>query len=289
MSVFTIDDLATLPRPEIIETLDFEALLSTRKTVFVQRSVVHDFDYTVVDLETDPAVIQLEESAYREMVLRARGNDIARAAYLYYAKGSEVDHLGAFYDVIRLPGESDDRLKGRIILAVQGRSTGGTEPRYRFVAVSASLRVADAVVYTVGTSPVIHIAVFATDNNGVADAELLALVTAAVTDPEVRMVNDTIVVESAVVVVQPVVANITLLPSTPETLLATLAAALPGQWIAESGLGRDLTHDWLKSKLMVAGAVYSVTIVTPASAVIVPPYQATRIGTVTLNLIGRAY
>lgn len=283
-----LSDLAGLARPEIIETIDYEALLGARKQEIVARAASFGFSYDVVGLETDPGIILLQESAYREVILRARGNDIARAAYLYYARGSEVDHLGAFYDTMRMVGESDERYKVRIILGVQGRSTGGTAPRYRYVAMSASLRVADAFVYPDALGPNVNIAVFATDNNGVADTDLLAAVRAAVTADAVRMVNDRIVVRSAVVTVVPVTADIWLLPNTDETVVAALAAGLPALWAAQGGLGRDLTQSWLTARLMSDG-VQRVAITGPAADIVMQPFEAVRIGQVTLTLRGRSF
>lgn len=285
----SFDDVALLPLPTVIEEVAFEDILADRKADFLVRAPVHGFNYDLVNMESSPPVILLEESAYRETVLRARGNYIARQHYLYFATGSAVDHFALFYDVVRLPDESDDRLKQRIILAIRGRSTGGTAPRYAFVAMSVSLRVADVFVYRDGTDPTVHIAVFSTDPGGVADAGLLAQVRAAVNDPAVVMVNDTLDVLSAVVAVQNVVADVKLLTNTPQTILADLAAALPGLWIAESGLGRDLTLDWLKAKLGPTGSVYSVTVTTPAATVVADPFEAIRIGTVTLNFAGRDF
>lgn len=288
MSDFTINDLAALPPPEIIETLNFESILSSRTADFVARCAEVGIDYNTINLESDPGAILLQESSYRETVLRARGNDIAREAYLYFADGASLDHLAAFYDVVRLAGETDDRLKVRVILAVQGRSTGGTRARYKSVAMAASLRVADAEVYREGVDPTVKIAVFATDNNGVADADLLTAVRDAVTADTVRMVNDTIEVRSAVVQVVNVVANVWLLPSASESILTTIADSLPAWWAAEGGLGRDLTVSWLVSKIM-AGGVQRVAITTPAADVIVTQFTAVRIGTVTLNLQGRDF
>lgn len=288
MTAFSLADLAALPAPQIIETLAFEAILEARKAGFVAQAGAFGLAYDVAALETDPAIILLQESAAREQLLRARGNDIARAAYLYYARGSEVDHLGAFYDTTRLPGESDERYKVRIILGIQGRSTGGTAPRYRHVAMGASLRVADAFVYPDALGPNVNVAVFATDNNGVADAALLAQVRAAVTADAVRMVNDRLVVRSAVVTVVPVAADVWLLPNTDEAVVATLAAGLPAQWAAQGGLGRDLTSSWLTARLMVDG-VQRVSITAPAADTVMQPFEAVRIGAVTLTLRGRAF
>lgn len=288
MSSYAIGDLAALPVPAIIQELSYETILAARKQKFLELCTAVGFDYTFLNLESDPGAILLQESAYQEIVLRARGNDIAREAYLYFAQGSAVDHLAAFYDVVRMAGENDERLKIRTILAIQGRSTGGTAPRYRSVAMSSSIRVADAIVYREGIDPTVKIAVFATDNNGVADTDLLNTVRAAVTAEDVRMVNDTIDVRSAVVQVVNVAANVWLLPSTAESILATVAEQLPAQWVAEGGLGRDLTHSWLISKIM-AGGVQRVNITGPSADVVVSNFTAVRIGTVTLTLQGRDF
>ncbi len=288
MSSYTVDDLAALPRPEVIDTVDYEAILAARKADFVARTPAYGIDYDIQMLETDPGMVLLEESAFREVMLRARGNDIARSRYLYYARGAELDHLGAFYDVVRLFGEDDDRYRRRIILGIQGRSTGGTAPCYTAVAMAASARVADAFVYTEGVDPTVKVAVFAADNNGVADQALLDTVAAALNDPAVRMVNDVIQVRSAVVTVVPVTASLTLLPSASDSLLSALSANLPQTWKAESGLGRDLTRDWIKAQLMVPG-VYRAMVDAPATDVVMQPYEAARIGAVTLTLAGRAY
>lgn len=288
MAGYTLTDLESLGTPEIIQRPDFESIFAGRKADFISRAPTFGLQPDVMDLETDPGVALLQESAFKETLLLARLNDVARSRYLYFARGAEVDHLAAFYDVVRAVGESDDRLKTRIILAIQGRSTGGTEARYASIAMGASIRVADVRVYTVGNSPAINIAVFAADNNGVADATLLESVRTAVNAPDARMINDTINVRSAVVTVQNVVANVKLFPNTPESLLATIAAGLPAAWIAESGLGRDLTHDWLKSKIVVPG-VYGAQITAPVGTVVMNPFEAVRIGTVTLNFDGRAF
>lgn len=289
-----MDELAALPTPTIISALDYEAILATRKAEFstlytALRAGNPDLPaIETLDIESSPLAIVLQESAYKELNLRALGNDIARQGYLYFAFGSGVDHLGAFYDVVRMPGESDDRLKQRIILAIQGRSTGGPEERYRFVAMSASLRVAEAKVYTLGDDPTIRVALIAADNNGVADAGLIATVQAALNAETVRLVNDTIVVGAAVILVRAVTAALVLHPDTAESLLTTLAVQLPLQWAAEGGIGRDLTIDWIKAKLMVAG-VHKVTVSLPAADDVMLPYQAVRVGTVTLTVAGRDY
>lgn len=279
-------DLSTYPAPEAIETLDFEAIVASVMADATARFAAAGISYDVGGLETDPVRIVAEAAAYREMLLRARINDALMANLLAFAGGADLDHLAAFYGVARMDGETNGRFRLRVQLAIQGRSTGGTEPRYRGAALAASLRVADAAVYRVGTSPLIEIAVTAADNDGVADAGLLALVDAAVQNTEFRMVNDTIEVRAAVMTVAAISARVWLLPETSGTLIDTLPAALRADWAAESSLGFDLRRAWLTARLMKTG-VQRIEIVAPAADIIVPPYQAVSLGTIDLTPMGR--
>jgi len=290
MADSTLYDLSAFPPPQVIEEIDTDGILAQMKADAVARAAAKGIDISgIVNLETEPLVYTtLEPASYREMLVRTRINDAARANLLAFATGSDLDHLAVFYDLLRMPGETDERFRVRIILAIQGRSTGGTAPRYRLIALSASLRVADAVVYRAGTSPVVHVAIYAADNNGVADPALLAQVTAALNDPAVRMVNDTIEVRSAVFQTVNVVANVWLLPETPDTILDVLKSNLRADWNNETGLGFDLPHAWLVARLMRPG-IRKVEIVSPIEDVVAQPEQAISIGTINLNNMGRAY
>jgi phage-related baseplate assembly protein len=281
-----IIDLAVFPPPEAIETLDFETILAEVMADAQARFDTAGIAYDVGALETDPVKIVAEAATYREILLRARINDAVRSFLLAFARGADLDHLAAFYDAVRLPDELDDRFRLRTQLEVQGRSTGGTEPRYRAVALGASLRVADAAVYRVGTTPLIQIAVTATDNNGVADTALLAAVAAAVNAPAVRMVNDTIEVLAAVRNIVDVAAKVWLLPEAAGSLIEALVPALRADWAAEAGLGFDLTREWLAARLMKTG-VQRVEILTPIANLTVPPSQAISLGNIALTLAGR--
>lgn len=285
MSHDTAIDISVLPNPEVIETVDYEAIVKLMRDDLVARfpAIVG-----VVDLESEPARKLLEVFGYREIVLRARINDAARANLLAFAMGSDLDHLAAFYDVVRMAGETDARLRQRVVLAIRGRSTGGTAPRYRYVALSSDIRVADAVVWREGTSPLVRCAIYATDNNGVPDAALLQTVREHMTAPDVRMVNDTILVTAAVQKVQNITARIKLLPTTSDSVIVDIENVLRADWLAERGLGFDLTRSWIVSKLMLTG-VYSAEVVTPAADVIAQPSEAIAIGSVAITVLGRDF
>ncbi|MBN9308721.1 MAG: baseplate J/gp47 family protein [Devosia sp.] len=280
--------LAGLPLPGVIQEIDYEARLA----LFVEKLVALFADvgitYDVGGLEADPAKILLEAATYADVLLRQRINEAVRANLLAFAYGSDLDHLAAFYEVVRLFQESDERLRERVILAIQGRSTGGTEPRYKYVAMTSDVRVADAAVYTVGRDPTIQVAIFSTEPNGVASAGLLTAVDAALQDPAVRMVNDRIVVAGAVKHAVNVVANVWLLPSAAPSVATGLEAIVRSEWDKVDTLGFDLARSWLTAKLMQPG-VQRVEIVAPAADISVPFNEAASLGTVTINNMGRGF
>jgi phage-related baseplate assembly protein len=280
--------LAGLPKPTIIEPLDYETILADRKAAVVAGFDTRGVAYDVDALESDSAIILTEDASYREELLRARGNDIARARYRLYATGSDLDHLAEYYGVRRMEGETDDRLNARITLAQQGASVAGPEAYFARIAMAASIRVAEVRVWRESVLPIIHVSVLSTDNAGLADAELLAAVRSAVTADVARpMSAGTIVVESAIRRLVPVTAALTLLPSTSATIIDTLRDGLPSAWAAVRGGGRDLTRDWIRAALMGAG-VYGVALTAPMSDEIADEHEWLGLGTVTLTLAGRA-
>lgn len=286
MNVTLPDELAILPKPEIIEELDFEDILKRMIGKLRANYQSAGLSYTVERLRYDPQIIQLETASFSEMLLRQRINEAVRSQMLPFAYGGDLDILAAFYDVSRMFNETDERLRMRIVLAIQGRSTGGTEPRYKFIAMSADVRVADAVIYTIGRDPTIHVAIFSTDLNGVADPHLIEKVQTALQQPTVRMVNDSIKVASAAQNVIHIEADIWLLPQSPQTIIAAAEKSLRDAWSKSMALGRDLTVAWWVSKLMIDG-IHRVEPITPVNNVAMPFNQAAAIGSITLNYRGR--
>lgn len=278
-----VDELLGLPEPAIIETLSFEEIVTRMRDKLVE--LFPEIE-NVIDLESEPARKLIETYGYSETLVRARVNDAIRANLLAYATGSDLDHLSAFYDLTRLTGETDDALRKRTVLAIQGRSTGGTAARYRLVALSADVRVRDAIAYIEDGSPLITVAVYSTDVGGVANAELLEIVDEAVQADTVRMVNDTIVVRSAVSSTVDITAGLWLTPGAPASTLDVAEQALRDKWDAIGGLDVNMTLSMITAALMVPG-VQRVDISAPAADVIVPGYEAVALGTLTLTLAGR--
>ncbi|ELT51019.1 baseplate J/gp47 family protein [Brucella intermedia] len=287
-------DLTALPPPDVIETLDYEAILALHIATFKQLwTVARQKDptlpaYDVEILETDPVKIVLEATAYMELLLRARINDAARANLIAFALGGDLDQLAAFYDVIRLEGETDAAFRSRVVLAIQARSPAGGAYWYAAAARRASVRIRDVAVYREEFWPIIHIAILSHDNGGIPDQAMLDAVRAIVTSDEVRPLNDTVIVEAAVSAGTDIEANIWLLPSAPSTVMDSLEPALRKAWNEETGIGFDLIPSWIEARLHLPG-VQRVQVLKPAQAVIVPPGTAIALGEIKLNFKGRDY
>ncbi|TVZ39383.1 phage-related baseplate assembly protein [Alteromonadaceae bacterium 2753L.S.0a.02] len=153
-------DLSRIPAPDIVESLDYETLLQSNKTQLLE--LAPELADTL-ELESEPAVKILQLCAYRELLLRQRVNEAARAVMLAFASGTTLEHLGALMGVTRLtitpadPNanpptaavmEKDDDYRARIQLALDGLSTAGPELAYIYHALSASGLVLDASVIT---------------------------------------------------------------------------------------------------------------------------------------------
>lgn len=203
-----IIDLSKLPAPNVIETLDYETVLADRKAkllALVPAELQSQVDY-VLGLETEPLTITLQENAYRELVLRNRINDAAKAVLLAYAVNQDLDQIGARHNVERLivvPAdptaippvdavmETDDRFRKRIQMAYDGLTIAGTYGAYAFHALTASGRVYDVKVEAPANEVlVVRVNIVDTNNEGVADATLCALVESYLSAEERRPLCD---------------------------------------------------------------------------------------------------
>lgn len=91
-------DISKLPAPQIIEELDYEMILAAMRAKLVELLP----DWTAAELESDPANKVLEVAAYRELLIRQRINEAARACMLAFAGGTNLDQLAGNFGVRRL-------------------------------------------------------------------------------------------------------------------------------------------------------------------------------------------
>lgn len=273
-------DFSTIPAPTIIEQLDYETILGELLTDLRSR----DPSYTEI-LESDPGVKLLEVVAARELTLRQRVNDALRATLVRYAAGSDLENLAIFYNVARMAGETDERLRERVIERSRGSSAAGSMSWYRFHALSASELVRDAAVSRPKPG-FVDVHLLSTAGNGLASPSLVQVVDAYLQGDAVRVLTDTLTVAAATIQTVPVTAQIWLYPDTPIEVLQGLQARLTAAFTEASGLGWDVTRSWLIAQLH-PGGVQRVVLTAPAADVVCGPSQAPALGAITLTMAGR--
>lgn len=136
-------DLSKLAPPALIDALDAESYIDAALADYRARWP----DFSAM-LESEPVVKLIEVLAYRETLLRSRVNVAALATLLAKAFGTDLDHIGARFNVQRLDGELDDRYRRRIQLAPEAFSIAGPAGAYEYWALTLAPEIADAYAYS---------------------------------------------------------------------------------------------------------------------------------------------
>ncbi|MFM2477322.1 baseplate J/gp47 family protein [Celerinatantimonas sp. MCCC 1A17872] len=235
-ATFTPIDLSALPTPDVIETIDYETLLSDNKALLLS---YYDNDQqaevaATLALESEPLTKLLEVFSYREMLLRQRVNEAAQATMLAYAADNDLDQKAADVNLTRLEitaatdstdavMESDEALRERIQMAWEGLSTAGPRNSYIFHARNASGQVADATA--VSPSPAaVTVTIQSATEPGTADNALLDTVRSYLSDEERRPLGDRLTVQSAEIIEYQVNATLELATTGAESSLIVDAA-----------------------------------------------------------------
>ncbi|AOV98002.1 baseplate assembly protein [Edwardsiella hoshinae] len=297
-----IIDLSQLPAPDVIEELDYESLLAERKTTLISLYPEEQRDAIAhtLTLESEPIVKLLEENAYRELLLRQRVNEAARAVMLAYSSGSDMDMLAANLNTKRLtivpadettlpptPAvmESDDDLRLRAQQAFEGLSVAGPVGAYEYHGRSADGRVADVSVDSPAPACV-TIAVLSREGNGTASEELLAIVAKALNDEDVRPIADRVTVKSATIVPYQINATLYLYPGPEaEPIRQAAEAKLKAYINAQHRLGRDIRLSAIYAALHVEG-VQRVALASPTADIVLDKSQASYCSAYQLTIGG---
>lgn len=206
-------DLSRLPVPDIVEMIDYETLLAERKARLVSLYPADEqAEVTAtVQFESEPMVKLLQENAYREVVLRQRVNDAARAVMLAYAGGADLEQLAAFFELERLtitpadPAngvaavmEEDTDLRYRTQLAPSSLSVAGPESAYIKHARDADGRVLDATAVSPSPCQVLVTVLSRIGDGSVQSGDgIVAAVRAALSKDDVRPLTDEVLVQGA--------------------------------------------------------------------------------------------
>ncbi|MCC7681063.1 baseplate J/gp47 family protein [Janthinobacterium sp. FW305-128] len=294
-------DLTQLPAPSVVEVLDFEAILSTRKAHLV--SLLPEAERAAVTallaLESEPATKLLEENAYQETILRNRVNEAGKAVMLAFALDGDLDQLGANVNVARLtitpanPNalppvaavmEDNDAYRLRIQEAPDGLSVAGPKASYEFHARSSDGRVKDASATSQAPAHV-TVTVLANNDTGIADDALLGTVARALNAEEVRPLGDRLTVQAAQVIDYQIEATlfIGVGPEVPILLDAARANA-----VRVSQPRRPLGHSIYRSACSAAvhvEGVRKVVLTSPAADIELNATQAARCTAIHLNVV----
>jgi phage-related baseplate assembly protein len=296
-SSYTTVDLSKLPAPNVVEVVNFEDILAAMLADYQARMVAAGQPFTAL-VESDPAFKQLETAAYREVIQRQRINDAAKAVMLPYALGTDLDNIGANFDVERLlldagdatatppvppTYEADDDFRRRIQLSFEGYSTAGSEGSYVFHALSADGNIRDVSV----TSPSpgqVSVYVLAKTGNGTATDEMISNVVAALNADQVRPMTDQVSVFSANIVNYQVTANLVLYPG-PDSSVVQQAAldAVTAHVASIAKMGLDVSISGILAQLHQPG-VQDVQLTSPAANIAISPSQASNCTAITLTV-----
>lgn len=283
-------DLSRLPSPNVIQDLNYETIRA--EMIADLKTRLPEWN---ADLESDPAVKILEVAAYRELLLRQRVNDAAKAVMLAYAVENDLDNLGAPFDVERLPEEDDGRFRGRIQQGLHLLASAGPEMAYRQHAMGVDSIIRDVCVSN--QSPgVVTVAVLApfysSDAEEIdliygraafpdlaegdpmiapADAPVMDAVRVQLNDQYVRPLTDQVEVRSPGVVPFEISAEITLYPGPDEDLIVEEIRASLEKYLAEvRRINYDVTRAGIVDALVVPG-VQNVTLSSPESDIVCGP------------------
>lgn len=294
-------DLSILPPPQLIEEPTFEAIFDEMLEIFKKQEP----EYTYF-LASDPVVKLIQAIAYRELVWRATTNDRARASLLAFAVEGDLDHLGSFYGVTRqrvqeadatanppVPEvwETDTRFRERIQLRLASWSSAGPAEHYRFFALTADPRVKDAAVYSpdfpnfLNTGGRVNVAVLSTEEGGNASFDVIRKVRERVTADDVRVVSDILTVESAIIQHVNVEAKVYLSRNAPFSVFENLAKKFREKFDRASGLGWDVTRNWLHSALRDTG-VHDVEFGEPTESRRIAPNEFPFLDRLELTFAG---
>lgn len=282
----SIAELRRLPKPELIEDLNYEELLDDRKQqlnstqpllfdadkqpVFRQAELIQDgeeyyFRIPVVDdagllwldLESEPSVKQLEVAAYHDMLQSQRVNNALTSNLLALSTGGHLDHLAAFYDVQRLPGETDDAFRERVQLSIRGWSPGTVE-YYEFQVRSVSNQIRDVEILVPDNDSLdekgwIYVHVMQNNATGIATEELLQEIRNHLNNKTIRLINDTFVVSSVEIVPISINAVIHLFDDALPETLSTIEANFYANFEQERRMGFSITLSWVYGLLQQPG------------------------------------
>lgn len=244
--------MTALPPPKMLEPLDYENILAERKAAFLNSLPADQRDQVaaVLALESEPITKLLQESSYRELVLRNRINDAAVSNLIGFAQNTDLDYLGQLFEVTRLPNELDERYRERLLLRIAAMAGMGTREHYLFHALSFSLDVIAAEV--VRTAPG-YIDLVIRFSEGLNQSELLLQVISYFAQDNVKILGPALNVRTAIAKPIDLTGVVYRLQSSPVNLAAQLQQSWPTLLAQHAKLGQSIAKTWAVKTLHIDG------------------------------------
>lgn len=288
---FVAIDLSGMAPPDVVERLEYEAVLAEMKADAVARLASVGIDYNVGSLETDPIVVVLETAAYRETLLRARVNDATRAIMLAYAQGHDLEHRGVYYGVERMviPAtadtpevrEKEDALRRRIQLAPEALAAAGPEGAYAFHTLSVDPSIVDVAVLNPAPGH-IHVLPLVAGGDGVPGQELLERVLNRLRQPKIKPLTDILTVRAPTVVPYSIAATLAIASGPDKSVVVALAKSKAADYATERRrVGMPVNRSGIFAALHVPG-VERVDLASPTADVVPAEDQVAVAGEISV-------
>ena len=285
---FSSIDFAQLAPPSAVDPLDYETIYAERQDRFLEiwddaRAIdptLPSFD--AIGLESDPVAMLLQESAYRELILRQLVNDRTLSVLLPYAQGGGIDLLGANFGVARAEAEDDTRFRRRVQLAPEALASAGTEGGYIFHALTAAPLVLDAKPESTRPGRVRVTIMGAGESRLPTEADTLA-VRSRLAHPDVKPLTDMVSVAPPQIV--PLVVSATVMvPAGPDLAVvrARVDAALAEYLTSRNRLGALIARSGIVGALHQPGVV-TVDLTSPAADLVLAANEAWRLDGVNVT------
>ncbi|MDX7718964.1 baseplate assembly protein [Aeromonas caviae] len=291
-NAFTAVNLSQLPPPVVVEQLDYETILSEMVADLISR----DPSFSAL-VESDPAFKILEVAAYREMLIRQRANESAKAVMLAFANDADLDQIGANNNVPRLiitPGdptaipptedvmEEDEDYRLRILLSFEGYTTAGPIGSYTYHALSASGDVLDVGVHS-PVPGVVQVAVLSRTGSGVPSQDTIEAVSSGLNHEMIRPLTDNVQVIAADVVTFNISATLDFFPGVGHQQVIDAAVDSAKAYAFEMHkMGMDITIDGIYAALRRQG-VQKVNLISPTGDIPIAWNQAPFCGAINIT------
>jgi phage-related baseplate assembly protein len=295
MSRFVAVDLTGLTPPDVVETLVYEDILEELKADCVARMEAAGVEYNVQTLESDPVVKVLEVAAYRELLLRARVNDAARAIMLAFAQKNDLDHLGVYYGVVRqlvqaatstTPAvyETDTRLRSRVQLAPEALSTAGPEGAYVFHTMTVDPTIKSVQVYSPAPGEV-HVLPLTSSGNGIPSPTLLSAIRSRLAEEDIRPLTDMVYVRAPAVQNFTISVNLSIADGPdPLVVKAASVASINAYLASRHKVGTPIMLSGIIAAAMTAG-VEDVTVLSPTADIEPAEDEVAYATSITVNVV----